>query len=54
MNEATEDSRQKLIVGNPQLWLGAMLLALHGALAWGIDTIFSRAMLLVHFGIFLI
>ena len=54
MNEATDDSRQKLIVGNPQLWLGAMLLALHGALAWGIDTIFSRAMLLVHFGIFLI
>ena len=31
-----------------------MLLALHAALAWGIDSNFSRAMLLVHFGIFLI
>ena len=31
-----------------------MLLALHASLAWGIDSLFSRAMLLVHFGIFLI
>ena len=31
-----------------------MLLALHAALGWGIDTLFSRAMLLAHFGIFLI
>src|SRR6187397_372607 len=31
-----------------------MLLALHAALAWDIDSLFSRAMLLVHFGIFLI
>src|SRR3954468_10417621 len=31
-----------------------MLLALHAALAWGIDSLFSRAMLLAHFGIFLI
>ena len=36
-------------------WLfGGMLLALHGSLAWDIDSLFSRAMLLVHFGIFLI
>ncbi len=38
----------------PQWWFGAMLLALHAALAWGIDSFFSRAMLLVHFGVFLI
>src|SRR3954468_24260102 len=31
-----------------------MLLALHAALAWGVESLFSRAMLLVHFGIFLI
>ncbi len=54
MNETTAGSRRQLIAGNPQLWLCAMLLALHAALAWGIDTFFSRAMLLVHFGIFLI
>jgi signal transduction histidine kinase len=38
----------------PQWWFGAMLLALHAALGWGIESLFSRAMLLVHFGIFLI
>jgi len=54
VNETTAGSRRQLIAGNPQLWLCAMLLALHAALAWGIDTFFSRAMLLVHFGIFLI
>lgn len=37
-----------------QWWFGGMLLALHGSLAWDIDSLFSRAMLLVHFGIFLI
>ncbi|MEO8441215.1 MAG: ATP-binding protein [Betaproteobacteria bacterium] len=38
----------------PQWWFGGMLLALHAALAWGIESLFARAMLLVHFGIFLI
>ena len=38
----------------PNWWFGAMLLALHAALAWGIDGLFSRALLLAHFGIFLI
>ncbi|MDB5812677.1 MAG: ATP-binding region, ATPase-like protein [Betaproteobacteria bacterium] len=54
MNATTAGSQQKLMASNPQILLGGMLLALHAALAWGIDTIFSRAMLLVHFGIFLI
>jgi signal transduction histidine kinase len=31
-----------------------MLLALHAALAWGIDSLIARAMLIVHFGVFLI
>jgi signal transduction histidine kinase len=30
-----------------------MLIALHAALAWGIDSLFARAMLMVHFGVFL-
>ncbi len=54
MNETTSGSRQKLIRSHPQWWFGVMLLALHAALAWGIDSLFSRAMLLVHFGVFLI
>jgi len=37
----------------PQLWLGAMLLALHFSLAWGIEEWWSRALLLAHFGLFL-
>lgn len=37
----------------PQWWLGAMLLALHYALAWGIQEWWARAMLLAHFGLFL-
>ena len=31
-----------------------MLLALHGALAWGIQSALSRAFLLAHVGLFLI
>src|SRR5512134_575408 len=38
----------------PQIWLGSMLLALHGAVAWGIDNAWSRAFLLAHVGLFLI
>ncbi len=37
-----------------QWWLGGMLLALHFAVAWGIDDWWSRGLLLVHFGLFLI
>lgn len=38
----------------PHWWLGLMLLALHAALAWGIDSWWSRALLLSHFGLFLL
>lgn len=38
----------------PQVWLASMLLALHGAIAWGIEDAWSRAFLLAHIGLFLI
>lgn len=46
--------RSRLTGFPPQWWLGAMLIALHLAVAWGIVDLFSRALLLAHFGIFLI
>jgi hypothetical protein len=39
---------------HPQWWLGLMLLALHGALAWGILDWWPRAFMLAHFGLFLL
>lgn len=50
---ATAPRLQRLIAAHPQWWLGAMLFALHYALAWDIDNWPSRAMLLAHFGLFL-
>lgn len=35
-------------------WLALMLLALHAATAWGIDSLWSRAFLLAHIGLFLL
>ncbi|MBI2508881.1 MAG: hypothetical protein HYV99_02515 [Betaproteobacteria bacterium] len=43
----------RLVAAHPQLWLGLMLLALHAALAWGINDLWPRAFLLAHFGLFL-
>ena len=43
----------RLVAAHPQWWLGLMLLALHAALAWGIDDWMPRAFLLAHFGLFL-
>jgi signal transduction histidine kinase len=37
----------------PHLWLGLMLLTLHGALAWGVEAWWARALLLAHLGFFL-
>ena len=53
MSEAVIGLRQRLAGSAAQLWLGAMLFALHYALAWGIEGWPARAMLLVHFGLFL-
>jgi len=38
----------------PHIWMGLMLLALHAALAWGLEDWWPRAFLLVHLGLFLI
>ena len=54
MNETTLGLQQRLIGSHPQWWLGAMLFALHYALAWGIDDWPARAILLAHLGFFLI
>jgi hypothetical protein len=52
-NETVAALRKSLTVSRPHWWFGAMLLALHAALAWGIDSLVARAMLIVHFGVFL-
>ena len=49
-NEATLDLKQTQIASRPHWWLGAMLLALHYSLSWGIDGWVARAALLAHFG----
>ena len=54
MNEAAVGLHQRLIGSRPQWWLGAMLFALHYALAWGIDDWPARAILLAHLGLFLL
>jgi signal transduction histidine kinase len=45
---------QARVAVRPQWWLGLMLLALHATLAWGITDWWSRALLLAHFGLFLL
>ena len=52
-NESTFGLQQRLIAAHPHWWLGAMLLALHYSLTWGIDGWAARAALLAHFGLFL-
>lgn len=42
------------VATRPHMWMGLMLLALHAALAWGIEDWVPRAFLLVHLGLFLI
>ena len=44
----------RLVNARPHIWMGLMLLALHAALAWGIEEWWPRAFLLVHLGLFLI
>ncbi len=54
VNETTIGLQQRLIGSHPQWWLGAMLFALHYALAWGIEDWTARALLLAHLGFFLL
>lgn len=45
---------QRLITAHPQWSIAAMLLALHAALAWGIQAWWVPGALLAHFGLFLL
>src|SRR5208282_2350880 len=54
INESVISLQRRIIGPHPQWWLGAMLLALHGALAWNINEWWARGLLLTHFGLFLI
>jgi signal transduction histidine kinase len=45
--------QHRIIINHPQWWMGLMLLALHLSLAWGISEWWTRSLLLVHFGLFL-
>lgn len=45
---------ERIAMANPQWPLGLMLLALHGSIAWGIEDWWPRAVLLAHFGLFLL
>ena len=45
---------ERIAMANPQWSLALMLVALHAALAWGIDGWQPRAFLLAHFGVFLL
>lgn len=45
---------ERFAAANPQWSLALMLLALHAAIGWGIEDWWSRAFLLVHFGLFLL
>jgi signal transduction histidine kinase len=54
MSTATVAEQEHSVANHPQWWLGAMLLALHSGLAWGITDWWPRAFLLAHFGLFLL
>ena len=41
------------VARHAHIWLGLMLLALHAATAWGVGTVWASALLLTHFGLFL-
>ena len=41
------------VARHAHIWLGLMLLALHAATTWGVGTVWASALLLTHFGLFL-
>lgn len=52
----TEIQRRGLslwVAERPHIWMGLMLLSLHAALAWGDGLWWARALMLAHFGFFL-
>ncbi|HYC44781.1 MAG TPA: HAMP domain-containing sensor histidine kinase [Burkholderiales bacterium] len=54
MATAALSRAERIAMANPQWSLGLMLLAVHAAIAWGIDEWWARAFLLAHFGLFLL
>jgi signal transduction histidine kinase len=54
LKQSAAGLQRSLIVSHPNIWFGLMLIALHMALAWGIDGLFTEAMLMAHFGLFLL
>ena len=52
--KAVAQAIQRGVLRHPQVVLGLMLLALHGGVAWGSGEFYARALLLAHFGLFLL
>ena len=53
MTETQRMATNDWVARHPHWWMGAMLLTLHFALAWDIQTWWARALMLAHFGFFL-
>ena len=53
MTEIQRASVSNWAASRPHWWMGLMLITLHAALAWGIETWWARALMLAHFGFFL-
>ncbi len=49
----TQTAKSSFIARHAHIWLGLMLLTLHAATAWGMGTVWASALLLAHFGLFL-
>jgi hypothetical protein len=47
------DTTAGFVARHEHIWLGLMLLTLHAATAWGIGAAWSSALLVAHFGLFL-
>jgi len=54
LKQSAAGLQRSLIVSHPNIWFGLMLIALHMSLAWGIEGPFTQAMLMAHFGLFLL
>ncbi len=52
--QPTPEARSRFVARHGHLWLGLMLLTLHAATVWGMGTVWGSALLLAHFGLFLL
>ena len=53
MTEIQRASVSNWVASHPHWWMSLMLITLHAALAWGIESWWARALMLAHFGFFL-